>query len=70
MTSPTLNPQFVTDENGERVGVILSMVEFEAISQLLEDLGDAEVLEQRRHEQSIDHKTAMRLVREDGDLPD
>ena len=65
-----LNPQFVTDENGERVAVILSMAEFNAISELLEDLADAKENEQRRNETGIPHAEAMRLVREDGAIPD
>ena len=70
MTSPVLKPQFVTDEHGERVAVILSMSEFEAISELLEDIEDASEIGKRRSEPGIPHADAMRLVREDIALPD
>ncbi len=70
MTSPILKPQFVTDANGDRVAVILSMDEFAAVTELLEDLADAEEIERRRGETSIPHETAMRLVEDDGALPD
>ena len=70
MEPPILSPQFVTNESGERIAVILSMAEFEEISELLEDVADAKVIELRRHERSIPHAEAMRLAREDGDIPD
>ena len=68
--SPELNPQFVTDENGQRVAVILSIEVFEEISDLLDDLADASEIERRRAEPSIPHEEAMRLVRDGGDIPD
>ena len=70
MESPLLNPKYVIDEHGERVAVILTMSEFEAISELLEDLADKAVVEQRRSEPGIPHAEAMRLVNEDCALPD
>lgn len=70
MESPVLKPQFVTDESGERVAVILSMAEFEEITDLLEDLEDAKEIERRRDEPTIPHAEAMRMVREEGALPD
>ena len=48
VTSPVLKPQFLTDEHGQPVAVILSMSEFEAISEFLEDLEDAGEIEKRR----------------------
>lgn len=65
-----LHPQYVTNESGERVAVILSMAEFEEISELLEDLADTKVVEQRRNEPGIPHAEAMRLVKENIALPD
>ena len=70
MHTPVLNPKYVTDENGERVAVIISLAEYEELTELLEDLDDAAVVEQRRDERSIPHADAMRLVREDVALPD
>lgn len=70
VTSPVLKPQFVTDEHGQPVAVILSMSEFEAISELLEDIEDASEIEKRRGETSIPHADAMRMAREDIALPD
>lgn len=70
MHTPVLNPKYVTDENGERVAVIISLAEYEELTELLEDLDDAAVVEQRREERGIPHADAMRLVREDVALPD
>ena len=70
MKSPSLRPQFVTDENGARVAVILSMAEFEEIADLLDDLADAPEIERRRGEPDIPHEEAMRLAKDGGDLPD
>lgn len=70
MDSPVLKPQYVTDANGERVAVIISMAEYAEISELLEDLADTAVIEQRRKEHGIPHREAMRLVRDDSALSD
>ncbi len=70
MIAPVLNPKYVTDENGERVAVIISLAEFEELTELLEDLDDAAVVEQRRSERGIPHSTAMQLVRDDCAIPD
>ena len=37
----TLHPQYVTDEEGNRVSVLLPLDEFEALLEDLEDLRDA-----------------------------
>jgi len=63
LVTPVLNPKYVTDENGERVAVIIALAEFEELTELLEDLDDAAVVEQRRWERGIPHSTAMHLTR-------
>lgn len=70
MNAPVLKPKFVTDENGERVAVILSMAEYEEISDLLEDLADAVEIERRRGERGIPHEAVMQLMRIKGTIPD
>ena len=70
MKSPELKPQFVTDERGARVAVLLSMTEYDAIMEILEDLADATVMEERRTERGIPHAEAMQLVREGREIPD
>ncbi len=70
MKSPSLRPQFVTDENGARVGVILSMAEFEEIADLLDDIADAPEIVRRRGEPGIPHGEAMRLAKDGVGSPD
>ncbi len=70
MHTPVLNPKYVTDENGERMAVIITLAEFDEVSELLEDLTDAAEIDQRREERCIPHETAMRLVTEDCAIPD
>lgn len=41
-----LNPQWVCDEAGQRQSVLLSLAEFEALLAALEDVYDAQVLEE------------------------
>lgn len=69
MKSPDLKPKYVTDDNGERVAVILSIEEFEEIADLLDDLADVAEIERRRAEAGIPHDEAMRLAKDGGDLP-
>ncbi|MBS9782442.1 MAG: hypothetical protein KGV43_01405 [Arcobacter sp.] len=44
-----LHPQYITDNNGEKMSVILSMKEFENI---VEDFEDLSVVAQRKDEES------------------
>jgi hypothetical protein len=50
MTTTTLKRQFITDADGNPLGVILPVEEFKLIEQ---------ILEQRLSETSIDEKTAL-----------
>ena len=70
MKASELNPQFVTDESGARVAVILSIAEYEEIADCLEDLDDAVEIERRRAEVGIPHEDVLRIVDEDCDVPD
>jgi hypothetical protein len=51
----TLHPQFVTDENGNRVSVLLPLGEYEA---LLEDLADLQDALQIKDEPTIPWESA------------
>jgi hypothetical protein len=46
MTQP--NPKFVTDQEGNKVEVILSITDYEALLEALEDAHDYRVLMERR----------------------
>lgn len=66
--------QYVTDENGKRVGVILDIEEFERIMDELEELEDARVAAQARRElesgedEMIPFDQAVREI-EEGKVP-
>lgn len=58
-----LHPHYITDENGERTSVVLSMAEFR---DLMEDIEDLAIVAERREEPSISHETLLKELGEDG----
>jgi PHD/YefM family antitoxin component YafN of YafNO toxin-antitoxin module len=64
---PTLKPQYITDADGTKKGVILSVEEFE---ELLEDIEDLAVLAERREEPAISHEDLVADLKRNGYLPD
>ena len=62
-TPDTLNPQYVTDADGRRTGVLLPI---EAFERLMEDIEDLAVAAERRDEPTIPHAEAVDRLREDG----
>ena len=59
--------QYITNESGERSSVILSIEDFEA---LLEDLEDLAIIAERRDEPAISHEKLKEELKKDGLLPD
>ena len=57
--------QYLTDENGERTAVVLSLTDYE---RLLEDLDDLAVVAERRDELVIPHEQFVAELRRDGSL--
>jgi hypothetical protein len=62
-----LQAQYVTNETGKKVAVILPIEEFE---DLLEDLEDMAVLLERRDEPTIPHEEVIANLKRDGLLQD
>lgn len=58
-----LQAQYVTNEIGEKVAVILPIEEFQ---ELLEDIEDLAVLAERREEPTISHEEVMAKLKRDG----
>jgi len=56
-----LHPNFITDEFGKKISVILSMTEFES---LLEDLSDLAATVERADEPSIPHSQVVTKLKE------
>jgi len=66
-----LKPQYVTDEEGHRQAVVLSLAEFEAILELIEDHNDAEALDKAVAESSgvfHDLDDVLARMKRDGQL--
>lgn len=63
----SINPQYITNEAGERTAVILPVEEF---SELLEDLEDLAVIAGRSGEETIPHEEVRARLKRDGLLSD
>jgi len=58
-----INPQYVTNQSGEKTAVLLPIAEFE---QLLEDLYDLAKVAERRDEETVSHDNLIAELRTDG----
>jgi len=63
---PTIKPEYITDTDGKRKGVILSIEEYE---ELMEDVADLAVLAERREEPTISHEDLVADLKRNGYLP-
>ena len=64
-TAHKLKPQFVTNEEGEKTAVILSLEDYRS---LLEDLEDLALIAERREESTIAHQQVIAELKKDGYL--
>ena len=62
-----LSLQYITNENGEKVAVILPIEDFEELLMDIEDLKD---IYERQHEELTDHEDFIKELKADGLLPD
>ncbi|MBI9085002.1 MAG: hypothetical protein JEZ11_15520 [Desulfobacterales bacterium] len=58
-----LNPQFITNEAGEKISVVLPISKFQ---ELLEDIEDLAVVAERREEPTISHNKLLTELKRDG----
>ena len=58
-----LEVQYVTDQTGEKTGVIVPIAEFEG---LMEDIEDLAALAERREEPTISHEDLLVELKRDG----
>jgi hypothetical protein len=64
MTMPmNLNPQYITNNNGEKMSIVLSIQEFENI---LEDFEDLAIVAERKDEKVISHQDMLKELKQDG----
>jgi hypothetical protein len=66
-TVEPLNPEYITDREGNRKSVILPIGEYE---QLLEDLDDLAAIAERRDEPTVSHAALVEELKADGLLSD
>ena len=57
--------KYITDENGDKSAVILSISEFE---NLLEDLKDLAIVAERRDEEIVSHDDVVKKLKQNGKL--
>ncbi len=62
-TATKLHAQYITNEQGERVSVVIPIAEYES---LLEDVDDLAAIAERREEESTDHAQVIERLKTDG----
>jgi len=60
-----LHPQYITDDNGDKVSVVIGMQEFES---MLEDIEDLTAIADRKDEATTSHDDFLKELRADGTL--
>lgn len=66
MTMPlNLHPQYITDDSGEKVSVVIDMQEFQT---MLEDIADLTAIADRKDEETTSHEDFLAELRTDGTL--
>ena len=58
-----MNAQYIIDEQGNRVSVVLPITEYEA---LLEDIDDLAAVAERRDEDTVEHAELIARLKDDG----
>lgn len=64
-TAKKMHAQYITNEQGERVSVVVPIDEYKA---LLEDVADLAVLAERREEEASGHAEVIGRLKADGFL--
>ena len=63
MTMPmNINPNYITNDSGEKMSVILSIKEFENI---LEDIEDLAIVAERKDEETTSHQDFIQELKQD-----
>jgi len=66
-TAEKLHPQYITDEQGNRVSVVLPVAEYE---ELLEDVDALAAVAERRDEPTISHEQLIAKLKRDDLIQD
>lgn len=62
---PDSRPQYITDDQGNRVSVVLPVDDYQ---ELLDDLEDLAAVAERRDEESISHDDVLKHLKDSGKL--
>ena len=66
MTMPiNLHPQYITNDNGDKVSVVIDMQEFES---MLDDIEDLTTIADRKDEETTSHDDFLKELKADGTL--
>jgi len=66
MTMPiNIHPQYITDDNGDKVSVVIDIEEFK---HMLEDIEDLTAIADRKDEGTTSHDDFLKELRADGTL--
>ena len=65
MASAQPKPQYITDDQGNRVSVVLPVDEYQ---ELIEDLKDLATVAERREEETVSHAEVLAALKADGKL--
>jgi len=66
MTMPmNIHPKYITNDDGEKLSVVLSIEEFEEI---LEDYEDLAIVAQRKDEKLTSHEDFLEELKQDGTI--
>ena len=65
MAATQPNPQYITDEQGNRVSVVLPVDDYQ---ELLDDLEDLATVAERRNEGTVSHTDVLAALKADGKL--
>lgn len=58
-----LHPQYITNYNGEKTSVVLSIADF---NELMEDIADLAIVAERRDESTVSHEKLLQELKKDG----
>ncbi len=62
---PQPAPQYITDEQGNRVSVVLPVDKYQ---ELLDDLEDLATVAERKDEETVSHNDVIKALKADGKL--
>ena len=65
MASAQPKPQYITDDQGNRVSVVLPVDEYQ---ELIEDLKDLATVAERREEETVSHAEVLAALKAEGKL--